>query len=265
MEHVSIHLALLLALFGGVLSFVSPCVLPLVPAYLSYISGISVDDLTRSRKNKAVLMKVSLNSIAFILGFSVVFILLFGATASGIGKFLSYSKPFIMQVAGLIIFIFGLHMIGLFRIQFLYYEKKFHTQSKSLGLLGSFVIGFAFAFGWSPCIGPILTLIMAMAIDQESSGQIISLFAIYSLGLGIPFFLTGVSINKFMSMFDRIKRHFRIVEIVSGGLLIAIGFLYFIDYFEIVNGWFLSIFSTLGLENISDDIQKFLITIFRKG
>lgn len=190
--------------------------------------------------------KVSLNSIAFILGFSVVFILL-GASATFIGQFLLSKLTLLSKIAGVIIVLFGLHMVGLFRIKFLQYEKRFHTAGKPVGLFGSFAIGLAFAFGWTPCIGPILAAILIVAGSQDTVWQGISLLAFYSLGLGLPFFITGISLNTFLSMFNRIKRHFRTVEIISGAFLIVIGILIFTNYMSILSSWLMQWFPWLNL------------------
>lgn len=234
------------AFAGGIISFASPCVLPLVPAYISFISGVSIDELKGASRRALVLKQVSLNSIAFILGFSAIFILL-GASATVVGQFLLSKLTILSKIAGLIIVLFGLHMIGLFRIRILNYEKRFHSQSKPVGLLGSFLIGLAFAFGWTPCIGPILAAILVVAGSQETVLQGLSLLAVYSLGLGLPFFITGISINSFLSMFDRIKNHFRIIEIVSGGFLIIVGVLIFTNYLSILSGWLSQWFPWLNL------------------
>ncbi len=229
------------AFFAGIISFISPCVLPLVPAYLSFISGASVDELKGTGQRSRILKKVSLNSIAFILGFTVVFTLL-GASASVVGQFLLDKLAILSKIAGVIIVIFGLHMIGLFRIGFLNYEKRFHNQSKPVSMFGSFLIGLAFAFGWTPCIGPILAAILAVASQQETIWQGIMLLAVYSLGLGIPFFIAGISLNTFLSLFDKLKKHFRVIEIVSGCFLILVGILIFSNYLSIISNvitkWF---------------------------
>jgi len=236
----------LAAFAGGVISFVSPCVLPLVPAYISFISGVSVDELRGVGQRAKILKQVTLNSIAFVLGFSVVFVLL-GASATFVGQFLLSKLAVISKIAGVIIVIFGLHMTGLFRIRFLHYEKRFHTESKPVGLLGSFVIGLAFAFGWTPCIGPILAGILLLAGSQETVFQGIGLLATYSLGLGLPFLITGISINSFLGLFHRIKRHFRVIEIISGTFLIVVGVLIFTNYLSIVSSLLMRWFPWLNL------------------
>ena len=243
MEEVTI----VAAFVAGIISFVSPCVLPLVPAYISVISGISLEELKGGHKKTLIWKKVSLNSIAFILGFSTVFVLL-GASATVAGQFLLSKLTIISKIAGVLIIIFGLHTIGLFRLKFLYYEKRFQAQQKSVGLLGSFVIGLAFAFGWTPCIGPILAAILIVAGTQETVLQGISLLAIYSLGLGLPFFITGLSINFFLSMFSKMKwKFFRTIEIVSGVFLIAVGVLIFTNYLSIISSLLMQWFPWLNL------------------
>lgn len=222
------EVTLFAAFFAGVISFVSPCVLPLIPGYLSFISGVSVEEMKDKDEKSKVLRRVGLNSIFFILGFSVVFILL-GASATFLGKFLLSRLAILYKVAGVIIIIFGLHLLGLFKIPFLNYEKRFHSRTKPLGFLGAFLVGLAFAFGWTPCIGPILAGILLVASNQETVGQGIVLLSFYSLGLGIPFFLTGIGFNRFLGVSGWLKRHFKIIEIVSGVFLIVVGLLIFFN------------------------------------
>ena len=222
MEQVTIFTAL----FAGFLSFVSPCVLPLIPAYLSFISGLSVEELKSTTNRAEVWRRVSLNSMAFILGFSVVFVAL-GASASAIGQFLQANKYVIEKVAGVVIVIFGIHFTGLFRIKWLDYERKMNVQVRKVGLFGAFILGFAFAFGWTPCIGPILGSILAIAATQETIWKGIGLLFVYSMGLGIPFFLSGLFMNLFFSAFQRAMKYMRIIEIVAGVFLIIVGVLVF--------------------------------------
>ncbi len=222
MEQVTV----LTALFAGFLSFVSPCVLPLIPAYLSFISGLSVEELKTTTNRAEVWRRVSFNSLAFILGFSVVFVAL-GASASAIGQFLQANKYMIEKVAGVVIVIFGIHFTGLFRIKWLDYEKKMNVQVRKVGLIGAFILGFAFAFGWTPCIGPILGAILAIAATQETIWKGIGLLFVYSMGLGIPFFLSGLFMNLFFSAFQRALKYMRVIEIVAGVFLIIVGVLVF--------------------------------------
>jgi len=235
-------ISIFIAFLGGLISFVSPCVLPLIPGYLSFISGVSIEEMKDKDERSKVLKKVTINSIFFILGFSLVFILL-GASSTFLGNFLLANKFSIFnRIAGAIVILFGLHLLGIFKISFLNYEKRVHIKKKSFGLLGSFLIGFAFAFGWTPCVGPILAPILGIAATQESLSQGILLLAFYSLGLGIPFFIAGIGFNTFLRVFQKIKRYFNIIEIASGIFLIIVGFLIFTNSFSYLTGllakWF---------------------------
>ena len=239
MENLSLfqeNVSLLAAFTAGLISFISPCVLPLIPAYLSFISGVSVEEMKSRDRKSEVLKKVSLNTLLFILGFSVVFIAL-GASATFIGDFLLSKLSIFNKIAGAIIMLLGLHLLGVFRIRFLNYEKRFHSRSRPLGLFGSFLVGLAFAFGWTPCIGPILAGILLVASNQDTVAKGMVLLSSYSLGLGIPFFVTAVSFHSFLSVFGWIRKHFRTVEIISGLFLILVGFLIFIGSFSALTGF----------------------------
>ena len=220
----------------GLLSFISPCVLPIVPGYLSFISGVSFEEMQNSANRSQVRKRITANSLLFIAGFSLVFIGL-GASATVVGQFLHEQLNVISKIAGIVIIIFGLHMIGVFKIPFLNYEKRIHTQSKPLGLLGAFLVGLAFAFGWTPCIGPILAAILAIASQQDTVGKGILLLSSYSLGLGIPFFVTGLSVTAFYNVFNKVKRHLHKVEVVGGVLLVAVGALIMTNYLTILSGY----------------------------
>ncbi len=232
MENVGI----LTAFVFGVLSFISPCVLPIVPGYLSFISGVSFEEMQNSESRPKIRKRIAITSIFFIAGFSLVFIGL-GASATAVGQFLREQLNLISKIAGAIIIIFGLHMIGVFKIPFLNYEKRIHSEGKPLGLFGAFVVGLAFAFGWTPCIGPILAAILAIASQQETVGQGIILLASYSLGLGIPFFVTGLSITVFYNVFNKLKKHLHKVEVVGGVLLVIVGILIMTNYLTIISGY----------------------------
>ncbi len=238
------NLNLLTAFLGGVISFLSPCVLPLVPAYMSFISGISFQDMTSEARGANEMKLVILKSIVFIIGFSLVFVLL-GATATFVGKFLLTHMRLIMKIAGVIIIIFGLHTARVFQIPFLNYEKRFHTSGSELSYLGTFTLGLAFAFGWSPCIGPILAAILAMASVQDTVMKGVFLLVAYSLGLGVPFFLTGIATNWFLRVFSGIKKHFKTVEIISGLFLIVIGVMFFFNWFTQLSSLFVRWFPWL--------------------
>jgi len=222
------------AVLAGLLSFLSPCVLPLIPGYLSFISGVSIDELSSRDKSSAQLAKLITNTIFFVAGFSLVFVTL-GATATWIGSSLQSHLPLFNKIAGVVVFLFGLHVIGLFKIKALNYEKRFQARGKKMGVVGSLVIGIAFAFGWTPCIGPILGSILTLAAQHQSVGAGIGLLLLYSAGLGIPFILTAVLFNYLIGAFSFVKRHFRAVEIVSGGLLMLVGVMIFFNLLQIIS------------------------------
>ncbi|MDD5543770.1 MAG: cytochrome c biogenesis protein CcdA [Acidobacteriia bacterium] len=218
----SSNIGLITAFVAGIVSFLSPCVLPLVPAYLSYITGVSVQDIREEETaGKGRMGRLLIHSLMFVLGFTVVFVAL-GASATSAGRAIHRHHRLFLQIAGIIIIVFGLHLIGLFKIGLLYREKRFQNAGGA-GIGGSFLIGLAFAFGWTPCIGPILAGILTIAATRNSVWQGVWLLTIYSLGLGLPFLIVGLSLNKFMSFYNAFKKHLRVVEVVSGILLIAIG------------------------------------------
>ena len=214
-----------MAFTAGVLSFLSPCVLPLVPAYLSYISGVSVEELMAARSSEA-LKRTGVKSVFFVLGFSAVFVAM-GATATSIGHLLIEELDILMKIGGVVIVVFGLHMAGVFRIKALYAEKRFHIRLTNVGFAGSFLIGVTFALGWTPCIGPVLAAILALAANSETVLRGMGLLAIYSLGLGIPFLITGFATGTALKALTRFRRHFRKIEIASGVLMMAVGVLIF--------------------------------------
>ncbi|MBF0188759.1 MAG: cytochrome c biogenesis protein CcdA [Magnetococcales bacterium] len=221
------------ALVAGVLSFISPCVLPLVPAYISFMTGVSVDRLRGDGDGEGepgagapVALRAGLFSLFFVLGFSVVFISL-GAGAFALGRLLLEYMEILSKIGGVLIIIFGLHFMGVFRIGFLNLEARLNPDQKPPGLWGAFMIGLAFAFGWTPCVGPILAAILGLAGGQETVWQGIGLLAVYSAGLGIPFILAGLAINAFFAFFVRIRKYMHAVEVVAGLLLVAVGVLIF--------------------------------------
>ncbi|MBM3271474.1 MAG: cytochrome c biogenesis protein CcdA [Candidatus Sericytochromatia bacterium] len=221
--------------FGaGIVSFLSPCVLPLVPGYLSFVAGVSMDQL--KGEGGSARGRVLINTLAFVLGFSLVFILL-GASATAVGSFLLAKQRLIAQIAGVVVIVFGLHTMGLIRIPWLYQEKRAQITNKPAGVLGAFLVGLAFAFGWTPCIGPILASILSLAAAEETLGAGIGLLAVYSLGLGIPFLLTALAFDKLITVFDQVKKHMRAVEIVSGLLLVGVGILLMSDGLTKIAAW----------------------------
>jgi cytochrome c-type biogenesis protein len=220
------------AFVAGLISFVSPCVLPLVPGYVSMISGASVDDLRNPAAEKRI-SSVMLNSLMFILGFTIVFVML-GAAATTVGRLLREYKSLMVQIAGVVIILFGLHLTGILKINALYADKRMHTVGGGKTAWGSFVVGFAFAFGWTPCIGPILATILTIAGSQNTVSRGIFLLAVYSMGLAVPFLLTAIGINRFLGFYSRFRRHLHSVEVASGVLLIIIGALFVTRHFTII-------------------------------
>jgi cytochrome c-type biogenesis protein len=229
------NLPLTLAAFvAGLISFLSPCVLPLVPGYVSMISGASVDDLRNpAAQNQKKISSVMLNSLMFILGFTIVFVML-GAAATTVGSMLRQYKSLMAQIAGVVIILFGLHLTGILKINALYADKRMHSVGTGKTAWGSFLIGFAFAFGWTPCIGPILATILTIAGSQKTVSRGILLLAIYSLGLAVPFLLTSIGIDQFLGFYARFRRHLHTVEVASGVLLIVIGALFVTRHFTIL-------------------------------
>ena len=228
-------ISLAAAFAAGVISFLSPCVLPLVPGYISMVSGASVEELKSDEKSQ-VFGKVLFHSCLFILGFSIVFISL-GASATWLGQVLLSRMSLLYRIAGLIIIVFGLHLTGLLKINLLYRDKRFHSAGKPATALGAFLIGLAFAFGWTPCIGPILAAILSLAASQETIRAGIFLLALYSLGLAVPFLLTSLGINQFLKFYSRFRQHLHRVEVFSGVVLIVLGFMIFTNQFTRLAGY----------------------------
>jgi cytochrome c-type biogenesis protein len=239
MSSLPLPIAVFLA---GLLSFLSPCVLPLVPGYVSLISGSSVDQLQSA--DRKLSRTVLLNSLMFILGFSVVFIAL-GAVATGIGQFMNIYRRQLMQVAGIVIIIFGLHLIGVFKIKALLMDKRLHEVKGSGTAIGAFLVGFAFAFGWTPCIGPILAGVLAIASSQDTVIKGVLLLAVYSAGLAVPFLVTSLGVERFLAFYSRFRRHLHTVEVVSGVFLVFVGALILTRHFTILSSYlsFLNRFS----------------------
>jgi len=225
----------LAAFVAGLISFLSPCVLPLVQGYVSLISGAGVEEL--KAQNDQLLRKVMLNSIAFVLGFSIVFVTL-GAISTEVGQFLARYKSVLAQVAGVIIILFGLHLTGIFKIKYLYTDARLHSVKGGSTPWGAFVIGFAFAFGWTPCVGPILAVILGLAATQDSVMKGIFLLSIYSLGLAVPFLLTSLGIERFLKFYSRFRSHMHAVEVASGALLIVLCGLLVLGRFTLISNYF---------------------------
>lgn len=222
------------AFIAGFISFLSPCVLPLVPGYVSIISGAGVDEL--KQQDARLMRSVMLNSVFFIVGFSLVFIAL-GAMASGFGQLVRQHFAFLSKFAGLLLIGFGIHMTGVLPFKFLYADKRLHYISGGHTPARAFLVGFSFGFGWSPCVGPILTGILTFAAAETTIQKGIALLAIYSLGLAIPFLLTSCAIDRFLIFYARFRRHLHTLEVVSGAVMIAAGVLIFTRHFTIINSW----------------------------
>lgn len=236
------NVGIIAAFFGGFISFVSPCVLPLVPAYITFVSGLTIDELKSSKDSKKT-KKVLLLSLSFVLGFSVVFILLGAALAGLFSAF--FKQPLFYRIAGLVLIFFGLHLAGVIPVRFLQYEKRLNINPKEVGFIGAFLIGLSFAVGWSPCIGPVLAGILAIAGVQGGAVEGMILLSAYSLGLGIPFILTAFAANKFVTFSTVMRKHYKLIEITSGIFLIGIGVMIFFNLFFKLTLYFTKLFPWL--------------------
>lgn len=223
---------ILIALTAGVLSFLSPCVLPLVPSYLTFVTGMSLEDL-QGGVNRRVTMT---HSVLFVAGFSVIFILL-GASASFLGQFFRAYEIWIARVGGLIIIALGLHLAGVFRLMPLMQEKRVYLANKPAGYLGTLGVGMAFGAGWTPCIGPVLGAILTYGFSQDTMWAGVGLLTVYSLGLAIPFLVAALALDWFLQVFKRFRRFIPIVEKASGVLLVFLGVLLLTGTFTILSGW----------------------------
>jgi len=236
-------ISILIAFTAGLLSFVSPCVLPLVPSYITYITGVSFQDLTSEETRKKLKWATLVHSLLFILGFSTIFILM-GASASYLGQLLSRYQYWVVKIGGVLIILLGIHFV-LQIFPFLQIEKRIHFEKKSLGYLGSFLVGIVFAAGWTPCIGPILSAILIYASTSQNMTTGIALLAAYSLGLGIPFLVASLAFNLFLSAFQKMQRYMRVIIFISGFFLIAIGILILTDTFRSIGTYLTDIFNPI--------------------
>jgi len=234
---------------AGLLSFVSPCVLPLIPAYISFLGGASLKQLTEEGGvDDATARRVFYSAIAFVFGFATVFIAL-GATATVISNVLAQNSLILGRIAGVIIVIFGLHYMGLFKIGFLNFDKRFHLENKPAGLIGAYVLGLAFAFGWTPCVGPILASVLMVAASGDSIGYGVSLLSVYAAGIGIPFLIAAFAVKPFMAFMTKFRRHMHKVEIAVGLLLVVTGVVIFTGDINLIANWLLEtfpVFSKVG-------------------
>lgn len=226
----------LVAALGGLLSFLSPCVLPLLPSYVSFITGLSFEDLEAAPDRRTVRRTTLVHSLLFIMGFSLIFILL-GTSASALGQVLLSNQRVLELIGGGLIIVFGVYITGIVPLPFLEQERRLHLRDKPLGYMGTVLVGVAFGAGWTPCIGPILGSILVLA---GTSGQVwhgVSLLAVYSAGLGVPFLLSAVAFNSFLAAFERFRRYLRYIRLGSGILLILVGVLIFTGQFAILAAW----------------------------
>jgi cytochrome c-type biogenesis protein len=232
------------ALTAGTLSFLSPCVLPLVPPYLVYLAGTSLERLADAEPAAAVKRDTIVASILFVAGFSTVFVAL-GAGASVIGAVLRAYSDVLATIAGIAIIVMGLHFLGLTRIDLLMREKR-AEMARPVGLWGAYAMGLAFAFGWTPCIGPILAAILAVAASEATIAKGAGLLAVYSLGLGIPFVIAALAIEPFAAFLARFRAHLAAVERVMGGLLVLTGIAFLTGFISQASYWLLEAFPVLG-------------------
>lgn len=230
------HLTVGIAFLAGLVSFVSPCVLPLVPAYLSFLTGATVDELREDVRIDAR-ARTLLHAIAFIAGFTIVFVAL-GASASAIGGALRENQVLIARVGGLVVIVLGLQMLGVFRFRLLARDTRVQVQSERRSVVASVIVGLAFAAGWSPCIGPILAGILALASQEHGVRQGAWLLFVYSMGLAVPFLITAAAVGVILPALNRIKRFLPAIEMAAGAFMIATGVVLVTNSFLRIAGWF---------------------------
>jgi cytochrome c-type biogenesis protein len=231
------------ALLAGLVSFLSPCVLPLVPPYLVYLAGASLERLADAEPESRVRWETILAAVLFVAGFSTVFVAL-GAGASAVGSLLRFYSNELAILAGIVIIVMGLHFLGVTPIRLLSQEKRMEMQ-KPVGLWGAYVMGLAFAAGWTPCIGPILATILAIAASEATVAKGAGLLAIYSLGLGVPFVIAALAVEPFAAFLTRFRAHLGLMERVMGGLLVLTGVAFLFGFFTQLNNWMLEAFPAL--------------------
>jgi len=234
--------AIFVALIGGLVSFLSPCVLPIVPPYLAYMSGVSIGEIQGSA---AARRKAIVAALFFVMGLSTVFLLL-GFTASAFGAFVLQNQELFAQVSGVVVIVFGLHFLSVFRIPLLDREARMDAGQSGGSAAGAYVLGLAFAFGWTPCIGPQLGAILSLAASEASVARGTFLLGVYAIGLGVPFLLAAIFLNRSMTVMNKLKRHMGLIEKCMGGLLILVGFMLVTGLFSTFSWWLLETFPALA-------------------
>lgn len=229
--------------FGaGILSFISPCILPIIPSFMFFIGGTSAGALKSEEENekKQSQKQILLSALCFILGFSIVFIAL-GATATSLGQVLKSQQELLRKLGGVMVIVLGLHMMGVIEIKALLYEKRMHFKARPPGYLGAVLIGLSFALGWTPCIGPILGAILAVASTKSNVSEGVMLLSMYSLGLGIPFFITALLMDRIFVHFRKLQKHMQTISIVSGVFLILVGIMIFTNMMQVLSNYLFNI------------------------
>jgi cytochrome c-type biogenesis protein len=239
------EVGILIALSAGVLSFLSPCVLPLVPSYLSFVTGMSLEELQEGHQKSQTMIHAAL----FVLGFTIIFVLL-GASASFLGQFFRHYEEWVARIGGVIILLLGLHLAGAFKFTPLLREARVHLADRPIGRLGAVAVGMAFGAGWTPCIGPVLGGILTYAMVQETFWSGMGLLFVYSMGLAIPFMLTALALDRFLVAFQRFRRFLPAVQVASGVLLVVLGILLLTGSFTILTGWLVQFTPDFLMERI---------------
>lgn len=236
-------IGVLIAFSAGLLSFLSPCVLPLIPSYVTFITGLSFDDVQQARRAALT------HGVLFVLGFSLIFLAM-GAGATMLGQVLIQNRDWISRIGGIIIIIFGLYLLGVLNIGFLSRERRFHVADKPVGYLGTVLVGIAFGAGWTPCLGPILGSILVYTGSQADLGRGMWLLSAYSMGLAVPFLLSAVAIDRFAAFFQRMRKQMVWISRISGAVMIVIGILLVTNYFTVLASWLTTLTPEFLLERI---------------
>ncbi len=244
MHQSSEPVTILVAFIAGLISFLSPCVLPLIPSYISYITGVTFGELTQETLTRKVRFLTAVHSLLFILGFTAVFMLL-GLSFSFLSGFIGQHQGLMKKIGGIIVILFGLSMAGFLNLDFLKREKKAGLKTRPPGYFGSFIVGAVFSLGWTPCVGPALSSILILGSTTGTAAKGAVLLFSYSMGLGIPFFISGLLINNYLAYFKAIKKHLKVISVISGLFIVAVGIMIFTDYFGALSGrltgWFSSV------------------------